>query len=112
MRADDLLSNNMYQGKLSKSELYYFLKLSTSESSFIFDNILYKQIHGVSMGSTLGPTLANAFLCRYEILWLLIVHQNSNLLYTKDISTAYLFCLSPKIISYCLLDILTLGIKT
>ena len=59
---DDLFSNNMYQGKLSKSELYYLLKLATSESSFIFD-ILYKHIDGVSMGSPLEPTLANAFLC-------------------------------------------------
>ena len=66
--ADDLFSNNMYQGKLSKSDLYYLLKLATSESSFIFDSILYKQIDGVSMGSPLGPTLANAFLCHYEKL--------------------------------------------
>ena len=29
---DDLFSSNMYQRKLSKSELYYFLKLATSDS--------------------------------------------------------------------------------
>ena len=69
-KVDDLFSSNMYRGKLSKSELYYLLKLATSESSFIFDNILYKQIDGVAMGSPLGPTLANAFLCHYEKLWL------------------------------------------
>ena len=67
---DDLFSSNMYQGKLSKSELYYLLKLATSESSFIFDNVLYKQVDGVAMGSPLGPSLANAFLCHYEKLWL------------------------------------------
>ena len=65
---EDLFSNNMYQGKLSKSKLYYLLKLATSESSFIFDNILCKQIDGTSMGSPLGPTLANEFLCHYEKL--------------------------------------------
>ena len=37
---DSLFSNNMYQGKLCKSDLYYPLKLGTSGSSFIFDNIL------------------------------------------------------------------------
>ena len=37
---DNLFSNNMYQGKLCKSDLYYLLKLGTSGSSFIFDNIL------------------------------------------------------------------------
>ena len=60
----------MCRGKLSKSELYYLLKLATSEPSFIFDNILYKQIDGVAMGSPLGPSLTNAFLCHYEKLWL------------------------------------------
>ena len=48
---DDLVSINMYQRKLSMSDLYYVLKLATSKSSFIFDNILYKQIDGVSIGS-------------------------------------------------------------
>ena len=66
---DDLFSSNIYQGKLAKSELYYLLKLATSESSFIFDDILYK-IDGVAMGSPLGPSSANAFLCHYEELWL------------------------------------------
>ena len=47
---DDLFASNMYQWKLSKSELYHLLKLATSESSFIFDNILYQQIDAVAMG--------------------------------------------------------------
>ena len=64
----DLFSNNIYQRKFSKSDLYYLLKLATSESSFIFDSILYKQIDGVSMDLPLGPTLANAFLYHYEKL--------------------------------------------
>ena len=81
---DDLFSSNMYQGKLSKSELYYLLKLATSESSFIFDNILFKQIYGVVMGSPLGPSLANAFLCHYEKLGLIVFHLSLNLLYTED----------------------------
>ena len=46
------------------------LKLATTESSFIFDNKHYKQIDGVAMGSSLGPALANAFLCHYERIWL------------------------------------------
>ena len=46
------------------------LKIATTESSLIFDNKLYKQIDAVAMSSTLGPTLANAFLCHYEKTWL------------------------------------------
>ena len=67
---DDLFSSYMYRGKLSKSELYYLLKLGKSESSFIFDNILYKQTDGVAIGSPLVPTLADAFLCHYQKVWL------------------------------------------
>ena len=43
---------------------------AAKESFFIFDNSLYRQIDGVTMGSPLGPTLANAFLCHYENEWL------------------------------------------
>ena len=61
-----LFSNNFHGVKLSRKDLYELLKLATTESSFIFDNKLYKQIDGVAMGSPLGPTLANAFLGHYE----------------------------------------------
>ena len=64
---NDLFSNNFYIGKLSRKDLS---KLATTESSFIFDNKLYKQIDRVAMASFLGPTLANAFLCHYEKIWL------------------------------------------
>ena len=63
---DLLFSNNFYSGKLSRKDLYDLLKLATTESPFIFDNKLYRQIDGVVMGSHLDPTLTNAFLCHYE----------------------------------------------
>ena len=89
---EDLFSCNIYHGKSSKSELYYLLKLATS---FIIDNILYKYIDCTTMGLPLLRTLANTFLCHYEIhLWLpefLIVNKNLNLLYTENMLTKYLF---------------------
>ena len=66
----DLHNKNLYNGKLSKRDLFKLLETATSESSFIFDYLLYKQVDGVAMGSPLGPTLANAFLCHYEKEWL------------------------------------------
>ena len=42
------------------------LETGTSESSFISDYLLNKQVDGVAMGSPLGPTLAKAFLCHYD----------------------------------------------
>ena len=66
----DLHNKNLYDGKLSKRELFKLLETTTSESSFIFDYLLYKQVDGVAMGSPLGPTFANAFLCHFEEEWL------------------------------------------
>ena len=63
---NDLFSNNFYTDKLSRKDLYDLLKIATTESTFIFDNKPYKQIAGVAIGSLLGPTLANVFLCHYE----------------------------------------------
>ena len=66
----DLHSKNLYNRKLSKRDLFKLLETATSESSFIFDYLLYKQVDRVAMGSPLGPTLGNAFLCHYEKEWL------------------------------------------
>ena len=46
------------------------MSAAAKESFFSFDNGLYRQIDGVGIGSSLGPTLANAFLCHYEKEWL------------------------------------------
>ena len=45
------------------------LKLATTESSLIFDQ-LYKEVDRVVMGSPLDQAMANAFLCHYEKNWL------------------------------------------
>ena len=67
---NDLHNKNPYNGNLNKSDLFKLMETATSESSFIFDFLFYKQIDGVAMSSLLGPTLANAFLCHYEKEWL------------------------------------------
>ena len=59
-----------YSGKISRKDLYDLLKVATTESSFVFDNKLYKQIDEVAMGSPVGLTLANSFLCLYDKIWL------------------------------------------
>ena len=66
----DLHNKNLSNGKLNKSDIFKLLETATSESSFIFDFLLYKQIEGVATGSPLGPTLANVFLCYYKKEWL------------------------------------------
>ena len=67
---NDLHNKNLCNRKLSKRDLLKVLETTTSESSFIFYYLLYKQVDKMAMGSSLGPTLANAFLCLYEKEWL------------------------------------------
>ena len=46
------------------------LSLACKNTHFLFNKVLYKQIDGVSMGSPLGPTLANFFLTFNEKKWI------------------------------------------
>ena len=66
----DLHNKNPYDVKFSKRDLFKLLETETSESSFTFDYLLYKQVGRVTMGSPLIPILANPFLCHYENEWL------------------------------------------
>ena len=46
------------------------MKLAFEEVEFSFNNVLYRQISGIAMGSPLGPTLTNIFMghLEYKIL--------------------------------------------
>ena len=67
---EELFQNsNDFQG-FSKEQFSELLTLATKDSPFIFDDKVYTQVDGVSMGSCLGPTFANAFLCYHEKKWL------------------------------------------
>nr|XP_027221268.1 uncharacterized protein LOC113813480 [Penaeus vannamei] len=54
----------------SKENLRKMLEVSVKDCHFVFNNQLYMQRDGVGMGSPLGPTLANAFSCHYDHIWL------------------------------------------
>lgn len=43
-----------------------FLKISVTNTYFLFNNVLYQQIEGLAMGNPLAPSLANIFLCNFE----------------------------------------------
>ena len=63
---NDLFKNNVIVQVLKKKVNLKTSTSATKESHFIFNNILYKQKDGVVMGSSLGPSLANAFLAYHE----------------------------------------------
>ena len=67
---NDLFFDKSKIDNLTKQDVHDLLSAAVKESFFIFANSLYRQIDGVAMGSPLGPTLANTFLCHYEKDWL------------------------------------------
>ena len=52
--------------QFTKKQFKDLLNLAVKDSPFIFNSNTYTQIDGVAMGSCLGPTFANAFLCFNE----------------------------------------------
>ena len=67
---NNLFKNSNIVHGLNKSEFNDLLSLAIKELYFIFNNILYKQIDGVAIGSPLGPSLANVFLAQHKQNWL------------------------------------------
>ena len=71
----DICTNLLFSDKvkvhgLEKQEFRTLLSLATKESLILFDGCYYQQIDRVAMGSPLGPTFANIFLCYHEPTWL------------------------------------------
>jgi len=65
------LGDSQYEGNLNGlpwEHFEYLLRNCLQESIFTFNNKLYKQIDGVSMGSRLGPIIANIFMDYFECL--------------------------------------------
>ena len=54
----------------NKQQVLERLLLTTKENVLLFGQKSRSQIDGVAMGSPLGPTLDNIFLCHHETTWL------------------------------------------
>ena len=86
-----LFSNHTQFSVFKKDEFMSLLRLAVLDNIFIFNGDLYKQIDGVAMGSPLGPTLANIFLCYHENKWLTDCPQEFKpLLYRRYVDDLFL----------------------
>ena len=65
-----LFENVNYFQEFTRKEFKQLLELASSESVFMFNDNLYRQLDGLSMGLPLAPCMANAFLSAHEINWL------------------------------------------
>ena len=67
---NELFKSSQTVSGLNKQQVLEMLSLTTKENVILFDGKYYSQIDGVAMGSPLGPTFANIFLCHHETTWL------------------------------------------
>ena len=67
---DELLKSEMTVSGLNKRKMFEMFSLTLKECIILFDNKYYRQIDRVAIGSPLGPTLTNIFLCYHESNWL------------------------------------------
>ena len=72
----DIISNNLFPTddtifqNFSKKQFRTLFDITTKDCYFTFNDTIYRQLYGVDMGSPLGPTLANIFMCYSEKRWL------------------------------------------
>ena len=59
---DRIYNQNLLKTNIKKPALKKQLKDCCTKNAFTFNNVIYEQIDGVSMGSHLGPTLANIIM--------------------------------------------------
>ena len=68
---------------LNHAVLKEALEISTKNCNFIFNEVVYEQLDGVAMGSPLGPTLANIFMCHFEETFLKSATEAKPLFYKR-----------------------------
>ena len=89
----DLHNKKFYNGKLSKRDLFKLQETATSESSFIFDYLFYKQVAGVAIVLLWVTPLQMHFYAIMKKNGLIIVQSTLNLWYTKGmLITFFFFC--------------------
>lgn len=71
------------------------MKIATSDVQFSFDNEIYSQIDGVSIGSSLGPTFANIFMGYLEFK--LVDESSSQVLYLRYMDDSLVISQTEKI---------------
>ena len=63
-----IYKENLVKTNTRKNILKKLIKDSCTKNAFSFDGKMYKQIDGVSMGSSLGPVLANVIMTEFDRL--------------------------------------------
>ena len=67
---DSLFSNYAKVNNTNRIDFEKLLRAALQNNFFSFEGKISKQIDGAAVGSPLGLTLANTFLCLHEQIWL------------------------------------------
>ena len=95
----NLYRNQTHVNNLTKSSFYKLLKITMFESFFIFDRKFYEQCDGIAIGSPLGPTLANVFMCHFENIWLENCSSHfKSIVYTRFVDDTFLLFRSKDLV--------------
>ena len=86
---------NLENPTLKRSNFVRLMRLATEEVEFSFNNILYRQIDGIAMGSPLGPTLANIFMGYLE--YKVLPEFDSNCKYMRYVDDCFVISDSVKV---------------
>ena len=80
---DSLFSNEAKINNFNRNDFERVFRMALQNNFFNFEGKNYKQTDGVAMGSLLGPSLANAFLCFHEQIWLNDCPEDFKLVYYR-----------------------------
>ena len=87
---DKLFVNTDKTHGLSRKSLKKLLLFASKENHFMFDGKFYDQSDGVSMGSPLGPILANIFMSNLETVALNNYLGTLPLIYRRYVDDCFL----------------------
>ena len=97
---NELFKSSQTVSGLNKQQVLEMLSLTTKENVILFDQKYYSQIDGVAMGSPVGPTFANIFLCYHETTWLKNCPKSFKVVYFKrHVDDLYVFFEKPEQVS-------------
>ena len=89
--AVEVIFENNPQLKITKRELKQLFSFATSGTHFMFSGSFYDKIDGISMGSPLGPVLANLLMGYHEKKWLQEFDKGKILMYKRYVDD--IFCM-------------------
>ena len=91
----DICLNKLYENcervhNLQRKDLKRLILFAAKENHFLFDDKIFDQTDGVSMGSPLGPILANIFMCNLEEKVLNTFNGSKPLVYRRFVDDSFL----------------------